>query len=151
MLNKGDKVVNFTAILSNGEIFNLYETLKKKMLVIFFYPKNFSPFCTKEVCLFRDNYHKITDNEAFLIGVSSNSMESHLEFIIQNQLSFPLISDEDNKIGSIFGILRLGGILPSKRATFIIDRNAEILYTGHFEFEIQNHIEEVINIIENMN
>ncbi len=76
-LKQGDKVPDFTLMDQDGKPFKLGKYVGKKKLVIFFYPKDESPVCTKEVCAFRDAYAKYTDANALVIGINNGTVASH--------------------------------------------------------------------------
>ena len=88
--------------MENYLIFNT--VLGKKNLVIYFYPKDDSPGCTKEACYFRDQFEVFNEADAMIIGISGQSVESHKKFAEKYQLSFTLLSDEGNKIRKLFGV-----------------------------------------------
>src|SRR5260221_7544001 len=92
-----------------------------KSVVLYFYPKDNTPGCTKEACSFRDNASEITAAGGAIVGVSMDSQDAHRKFIADHQLNFPLISDRDATICKAFGVARLGGWLgiPPKRVTFV--------------------------------
>jgi peroxiredoxin Q/BCP len=98
----------------------------KKPLVIYFYPKDNTPGCTAEACSFRDQYEDFKDLGAEVIGISSDSVSSHQQFSEQYKLPFILLSDNDKKIKTLFGVPSgLFGLLPG-RVTYVTDKNGVI-------------------------
>jgi peroxiredoxin Q/BCP len=116
LLDEGDTAPNFTSVLSRGKTISLSDYRGKKNVVLFFYPKDFTPGCTKEVCSFRDNYDELKKYEAELFGVSYDGEASHQAFINKYNLPFPLISDADKSISKAYGTAnRLGGLMPGAK------------------------------------
>lgn len=125
-LEIGDIMPNFKATNQHGELFDSAEVIGKKPAVIYFYPKDFTPGCTKEACNFRDSYQDFKDAGAEVIGISSDSEKSHQKFANKHQLPFILLSDESGKIRKKLGVKKsLLGLLPG-RETFVIDRNGVV-------------------------
>ena len=122
----------FKVKTNGGEEISLSD-YKGKWLVLYFYPKDNTPGCTKEACSFRDNMEDITKLEAVVIGVSPDSVASHDKFVKKLDLNFLLASDEDNSISLQYGVWieknRCGkksfGV---ERTTFIIDKEGMIQY-----------------------
>ena len=111
-------------------------------LVLFFYPKDFTPGCTKEVCQFRDDYSFFQDNGIQLLGISADSPKQHLSFISRYKLPFDLLSDSNNAIRKLFKIKpKMMGLIPA-RVTFIFDEQGQLI---HFFDQLGNatdHVEE---------
>lgn len=124
-LKIGDRAPDFTATSSTGETIRLADYIGKKGLVLFFYPKDGTAVCTKEACAFRDSYMQFADAGAEVIGISSDSDESHINFAKQNRLTFPLISDADGSLRKLFAVPKTLGIIPG-RVTYVIDKNGII-------------------------
>ena len=126
IIEVGDKVPNFILQDQNGKTFNLESELGSKM-VIYFYPKNNTPACTKEACKFRDEYESFTDLDVKVIGISSDSVASHKKFEEKYNLPFLLLADIDNKVRGLFGVPKSMIFLPG-RVTYVIDKNGIIQY-----------------------
>ena len=90
----GSKVPSFTLPSQSGEMVNLEDFHGKKPVVLFFYPKDDTPGCTKEVCAFRDSFEEFRKLDAEVIGISSDAVESHRSFAEKHLLPFTLLSDE---------------------------------------------------------
>ena len=120
--------------------------------MLFFYPKDFTSGCTKEVCSFRDNYQQLLKYDAVLLGVSVDSEDSHLAFIKQHNLPFPLISDTGKSIARDYGTARrFMGLVPgSKRVTYVIDKSGRIRSVIHHEVLIGRHIAGVVEALKNL-
>ena len=122
-----DTLKPFTATDQNGNTFDVSPYLGKKPLVIYFYPKNFTPGCTTEACSFRDSYQDFQDFGAEVIGISGDSESSHQRFAKKYDLPFTLLSDKAGKLRKQFGVKKsLLGLLPG-RETFIFDENAKLI------------------------
>ena len=125
-LKVGDTIPNFKAKDANGNDFDSQNIVGKKPLVIYFYPKDNTPGCTAEACSFRDQYEDFKDLGAEVIGISSDSVSSHQQFSKQYKLPFILLSDNDKKIKTLFGVPSgLFGLLPG-RVTYVTDKNGVI-------------------------
>jgi peroxiredoxin Q/BCP len=122
----GDKIPHFTAKDSNGQDFDSAAIVGKKPVVIYFYPKDNTPGCTAQACSFRDQYEDFKDIGAEVIGISSDSVSSHEKFAKRYKLPFLLLSDNNKKLRSLFGVkTNLFGLLPG-RVTYVADKDGII-------------------------
>ena len=125
-LRVGDKIPNFAAIDTNGDLFDSTEIIGKKPVVIYFYPKDDTPVCTAQACSFRDQYEDFKNLGAEVIGISGDSLKSHVAFANKHQLPFILLSDFDNKIRKSFGVPNdYFGLVPG-RSTYVANKNGTI-------------------------
>ena len=125
-LKIGDKAPSFAAVDANGTSFDSKDIIGKKPVVIYFYPKDNTPGCTMQACGFRDSYEDFIDLGAEVIGVSSDTVNSHKKFTNQYKLPFILLSDSDKKLRKLFGVPdKLFGLLPG-RVTYIINKEGTI-------------------------
>lgn len=125
-LKIGDKAPLFNAVDGNGIAFDSKSIIGKKPVVIYFYPKDNTPGCTAQACGFRDAYEDFVDFGAEVIGISSDTVNSHKKFTKQFKLPFILLSDSDKKIRKIFGVPnQLFGLLPG-RVTYIVNKKGII-------------------------
>ena len=123
----GDKLPNFKATKQDGTAFDSHE-IHEKPVVIYFYPKDFTPGCTTQACSFRDQYEDFLDLGAEVIGISGDDLESHQKFTSKYRLPFLLLSDTNKKIRKLFGVpSSLLGMLPG-RVTYVIDANGVVQY-----------------------
>jgi peroxiredoxin Q/BCP len=123
----GDVIPNFTAKDANGGDFDIKRLIGQKTLVIYFYPKDNTPTCTKQACSFRDQYEEFKSLGAEVVGISSDSGQSHQVFAREYQLPFILLSDIDQKIRTLFGVpTNLLGLLPG-RVTYVVDMNGAVV------------------------
>jgi peroxiredoxin Q/BCP len=123
-LTIGAKAPDFSARDASGKRFTL-SYLQGKAAVVFFYPKDGTPGCTKEACAFRDNFNEYERRGATLIGVSSDSESSHDKFRTEHKLPFALASDEDGAIANAYGVKRFAGL--TARVTFVIGKDGLVL------------------------
>ena len=127
MIAVGDKLPFFDRIDQNGNQISSDQFVGKQPLVIFFYPKNFTPGCTAEACSFRDKYADFLAYGAQVIGISSDSEKSHVKFSNSYQLPFPLVSDADKSLQKAFGITPQFFGLLSRRVTFVFDASGALV------------------------
>ena len=142
----GEKAPNFSLPNQDGDIVSLYDYYQKNNVVLFFYPKDFSPGCSIQACHFRDKYEDFTDLGAEVIGVSSDSVESHKKFLDEYLLPFSLLSDENGKVRKGYGSTKGFGFLPG-RYTFIIDKKGIVRYIFTSETDMKKHIDESLRIL----
>lgn len=152
-LKAGMPAPDFTAPSSEGGTVSLHD-FKGKVVVLYFYPKDNTPHCTKEACSFRDGQAQLRALGAVVLGVSKDSLDSHHAFTKKYSLNFPLLSDPEGKIiteygswkkGSIFGKTALG----LDRSTFVIDREGIIrkIWRG---VDVSNHEAEVLAFVKTL-
>jgi len=147
-LKAGDTAPNFEGQTSDGSKLGLKNFLGKKNLVLYFYPKDDTPGCTKEACSFRDNLQPIRDMGAEIIGVSLDSIQSHSKFASKYGLSFPLISDKDKRIANAYGVLKDTGI-STNRVTFVIDKTGKVAKVFP-KVDVTKHTEEVVSALKEL-
>lgn len=131
MLEIGTKAPDFTLKNQSGENITLSEYRGRKA-VLYFYPKDSTPGCTKEACSFRDNKNNLEDKNIVVLGISKDSEKSHQRFIEKQNLNFTLLSDEDGKVIEEYGAWgekslygkRYMGII---RMTYVIDEDGLII------------------------
>ena len=121
----GSVAPDFTLPSQTGEMVSLEEYFGRKPVVLFFYPKDDSPGCTREVCTFRDYFEDFGKLDAEVIGISSDSVESHKRFAVEHDLSFTLLSDEGGNIRRLYGVPKTFGLFPG-RVTYVIDREGVV-------------------------
>ncbi len=126
-LAAGDQVPLFTLKDQNDSVFNISDYIGKKILVIYFYPKDESSVCTKEACSFRDAYSDFTNAGCMVVGINGGTVESHKHFQLRDQLPFTLLSDPGNQVLKLFGVK--SKFMISGRETFVIDKSGKIRFT----------------------
>jgi len=145
----GDRAPDFTIKNQRGEPVSLKDYLGKKAVVLYFYPKDNSPGCTKEACKFRDSYEGFKDAGAEVIGVSSQSVESHSIFSTSFNLPFSLLSDEDGRVRSLFGVPSSLGLIPG-RVTYVIDKEGIVRHMFSSQLDPERHVEEALQILKSL-
>ena len=144
----GDQAPDFEGPTSDGSRLGLKDFIGKKNVVLYFYPKDDTPGCTREACSFRDNIKPIRDLGAEIVGVSIDSVQSHSKFADKYGLPFPLISDREKKVANTYGVLRDVG-LSTNRVTFIIDMKGKIVKVFP-KVDVTKHTEEVVAALKEL-
>ncbi len=152
MLKEGDKAPDFNLNDANGNSFSL-DYFKGKKVILYFYPKDDTPGCTKQACGFRDSYAKFNDLDAVILGVSADPEESHQKFISKYQIPFTLLSDTEKEVVQKYGVWKEKNNYGKKymgieRTTFVIDENGTIqkIYP---KVKVDGHIEEIYSFLNN--
>ncbi len=147
----GSKVPDFSLFDQDGKLFHMADIIGKRNLVIYFYPKDNTAGCTKEACTFRDMYQDFTDAGADVIGISSDSHESHSGFATSNKLPFTLLSDENKTVRKLFGVpTDLFGLIPG-RVTYIADKQGLVRYIFKSQTQVEKHVNESLRILKTLN
>ena len=140
----GDKAPNFNLPDAKGEMLSL-ASLQGNWVVLYFYPKDDTPGCTKEACSFRDDLHKLEKLGAKVVGVSVDNGNSHSEFAKKYKLPFPLLSDKDGLVASQYGALSNFVIIKiAKRYTFLISPDG-ILQKTYLSVDTSRHSQQIID------
>ncbi len=145
----GDKAPDFTLPSQMGDKVMLSEFLGKMNVVLYFYPKDESPGCTKEACSFRDSYNDFVDLGAQVLGVSGQSIESHKAFATHYGLPFLLLSDEGNTVRHLYGVPSSLGVLPG-RVTYIIDKKGIVRHIFNSQTQPQRHVDEAKQVLRQL-
>ncbi|MRT92702.1 peroxiredoxin [Ancylomarina sp. 16SWW S1-10-2] len=144
----GSTVPNFELQDQNGQNFQLESVLGKKNMVIYFYPKDDTPGCTKEACAFRDQFEVFKDTDAVIVGISAQSVESHLNFAKKHRLNFTLLSDTGNKVRKLFGVpSNLFGLI-SGRVTYVVNKEGKVIYMFNSQTQAEKHVDEALRILQ---
>jgi peroxiredoxin Q/BCP len=150
IIEKGSKVPTFVLPDQNGKLFDIQSVIGKKNLVIYFYPKDDSPGCTREACYFRDQYEVFNHADAMIIGISGQSVNSHKKFAEKYKLSFTLLSDTGNKVRKLFGVpTDFFGTLPG-RVTYIVDKSGTVIYVFNSQSQATKHVDEALRILRGL-
>lgn len=146
-LQVGDKAPDFSLKSDKEETVKL-SSYKGKKVVIYFYPKDDTPGCTKEACSFRDGFSEIQKKGAIILGVSTDSVESHKKFKEKYHLNFQLLSDADKKVVNAYGVWKEKAMYGKKymgieRTTFVMDENGKIKKVFP-KVKVEGHYDEVL-------
>lgn len=144
----GDRAPDFEGPTSDGSRLGLKDFAGKKNVVLYFYPKDDTPGCTREACSFRDSLQPIRNMSAEIVGVSLDSIQSHDSFAKKYSLPFPLISDKDKRVATAYGVLRDIG-LSTNRVTFIIDKKGKVAKIFP-KVDVSKHTEEVVSALKEL-
>lgn len=150
----GKKAPAFTGTTESGEKVRLSDFKDKKNVVLYFYPKDDTPGCTKEACSFRDDLTKFKRKDTVVIGVSPDNAKSHEKFREKYDLNFPLITDEDKKLCEKYGVWVEKNMYGRKymgvqRATFLIDKSGKVAAAWP-KVKVAGHTEEVLQALESL-
>jgi peroxiredoxin Q/BCP len=145
----GSVAPNFTLPSQSGGMVSLEDFLGHKPVVLFFYPKDDSPGCTQQVCAFRDDYEEFGKLDAEVIGISSDSVESHRSFAAKHRLPFTLVSDEGGKVRKLYGVSNTLGLLPG-RVTYVIDRKGVVRHIFSSQVGIVQHVEDALEALKSI-
>lgn len=150
MIQVGERAPEFAGMTGDGKRLALADFRGKQPVVLYFYPKDNTRVCTKEACMFRDHAAEIGAAGGVVVGVSGDTPESHQRFSSGNSLGFPLLSDRDASIAKAFGVARLGGWLPPKRVTFIIDRDGIVRRVITGELNANTHVDGALETLRGL-
>ncbi|HEY9826834.1 MAG TPA: peroxiredoxin [Stenomitos sp.] len=145
----GDKAPDFTLKAQDGRSVKLYDLLTQKPVVLFFYPKDNTPGCTKEVCAFRDRYSVFQEMGAEVIGISADTVFSHDQFSSAYKLPFLLLSDDSNRVRTLYGVPSTLMILPG-RVTYIIDQQGIVREMFNSQLNVDGHISTAIQALKSI-
>jgi peroxiredoxin Q/BCP len=112
----------------DGKTWKLADHIGKQVVLLYFYPKDDTPGCTKQACGLRDRMGDLKQSKVEVIGVSFDSAESHQKFIAKHNLNFPLLADTDGKIADAYGVRREAGKNMARRASFLIGLDGKIAH-----------------------
>ena len=146
----GDSAPSFKLKRQDGKEINLADYLGKRPVVLYFYPKNNTRVCTKEACVFRDNYDEFKKiHNAGVIGISSDSVESHGGFSSDYNLPFILLSDIKGGVRRLYGVPKTLGIFPG-RVTYVIDKLGIVRKVYSSQLDYNKHVEEAIKTLNQL-
>ena len=146
----GDHCPIFSLPDSLGKDIHVNDYLGQKILVLFFYPKDDTPGCTKEACAFRDAYSDFVDLGCEVFGISSDAAATHQNFQQKHQLPYPLLSDSQKKVRQQFGVPgNLFGLIPG-RVTYVIGLDGKIAGIFNSQSNPTGHITEALKVAKSL-
>lgn len=148
-LEVGDSAPDFTLTSATGVPVSLHDFRGRSEVILFFYPKANTPFCTAEACAFRDNDSAFRDAGAEVIGISSDPPESLRSFGGSFQLPYTLLSDPEGKVRQLFGVPKTFGILPG-RSTYLIDRDGIVRHIFTSQFLPSRHATDLLEALKSL-
>jgi peroxiredoxin Q/BCP len=146
-VNQGDKVDDFELPDQTGTPRKLSELLENGPVVLFFYPAAMTYGCTKESCHFRDMKAEFEAVGAQRVGISADKVEKQKQFSDKHEFDYPLLSDPDRKVASMFGVARKVSLLAVKRTTFVIDTDRTVLAVIHSEVSMNQHADKALEVL----
>lgn len=146
-VKEGDMAPDFRLKNQKGEEVSLSQFRGKKNVVLYFYPKDDTPGCTKEACTFRDQYEVFLKKGAEVIGVSSDSTDSHSKFAQKYHLPFSLLADEGGNLRKAYGVPKSMGLLPG-RVTYVIDREGVVKKVFSSQLNATKHVDEALEALQ---
>jgi peroxiredoxin Q/BCP len=146
LVQSGIKAPNFSLQDQDGNTQELY-SFRDHFVLVYFYPKDFTPGCTKEACAIRDEYENFEDNNIKILGISADSPESHKKFIKKYHLPFTLLSDPERKVIKSYGAV--GAVGKTIRVSILINPDGDIIKT-YPHVDPASHAKEVLNDIKLM-
>ncbi len=147
----GRPAPDFTLPSTTGENITLRQFKGKKTVILYFYPKDETPGCTKEACAFRDAFEEFDKQNVVVLGVSNDPMDSHLSFRHRHNLPFTLLSDEDTTVSKLYGVYKQKNLYGKKsmgieRTTFVIDRTGRIAQI-YPRVKVEGHIDDLLEFV----
>ena len=146
-IREGDKAPDFALPSQDGKIVQLSDFHGRQNVVLYFYPKDDTPGCTKEACSFRDDLPRFRESETEVLGVSVDDVESHKEFQNKHKLNFTLLADPDKHVTKMYGVKTWYGL--ADRVTFIIDKEG-IVRKVFPDVDVSRHSEEVLAVVRTL-
>jgi peroxiredoxin Q/BCP len=147
MIAVGERAPDFTLPAADGRSVSLADFRGKKTVVLFFYPKDETPGCTREACEFRDSFDRFGDAGAEVIGVSDDDVESHKKFAAHHRLPMTLLSDAGGRVRERFGVKSLFGLL-ADRVTFVVDRDGVVKHVFASRLRFGKHVDEALGVVK---
>jgi peroxiredoxin Q/BCP len=141
----GEPAPDFTLADATGKDVSL-AAFRGRPVVLYFYPKDDTPGCTKEACSFRDQYEDFREAGAEVLGVSSDSSESHKKFASRYKLPFTLLADRGGKVRKLYGVPATLGLLPG-RVTFVIDAGGVVRHVFNSQLDATRHVAEALGVL----
>ncbi|MCF6223209.1 MAG: peroxiredoxin [Flavobacteriaceae bacterium] len=144
----GDKLPSFILKNQYGETFNSDDFIGKTAMVVYFYPKDDTPGCTKEACSFRDSYEEFLEKNVKVIGISSDNIKSHKNFSDKYNLPFTLLADTKKEVRKLFGVpSSVLGLIPG-RVTYVVNNKGIIIYIYNSMTNAETHIQEALKALQ---
>ncbi len=147
----GKPAPDFSLPSTAGENISLKQFKGKKTVILYFYPKDETPGCTREACDFRDHFADFERDNVVVLGISTDSLESHQHFKDKQKLPFPLLSDEDASVSKLFGVYKQKNLYGKKymgieRTTFVIDKTGRIAQI-YPKVKVEGHIQDLLEFV----
>ena len=141
----GARAPDFTLPAQSGETVRLGDFFGKPV-VLYFYPKDDTLGCTREVCAFKDDLEQFGNLDAEVIGISSDSVESHKAFAEKHDLPLALLSDEGGKVRKLYGVPNTLGLFPGG-VTYVVDESGVVRHVFSSQIGVERHAQEAIDVL----
>lgn len=148
-VKEGDRAPDFALESQDGKVVSLHDYVGSKNVVLYFYPKDFTIGCTAEARSFSANYDSVNGKNAEVIGISSDSVESHSGFANECEVKFPLLSDRGGKVRELYGVRSSLGLFPG-RVTFVIDKNGIVRRIFASQISPRRHVSEALDALDSL-
>jgi peroxiredoxin Q/BCP len=145
----GDPAPDFALPDASGQTVRLSDFRGRKAVVLYFYPKDDTPGCTKEACTFRDQYEDFVEAGAEVIGVSSDSTDTHTRFASKYRLPFRLLADRGGALRKSYGVPATLGLLPG-RVTYVIDKQGIVRHVFNSQLQATQHVAEAMQALRGL-
>jgi thioredoxin-dependent peroxiredoxin len=148
-IKEGDRAPDFALEAQDGRVVSLHDYIGSRNVILYFYPKDFTVGCTAEARRFSLNYDDLREMEAEVIGISSDSSESHSSFASECNVKFPLLSDKGGKVRETYGVRSTLGLFPG-RVTFVIDKSGIVRRVFSSQINPRRHVSEAIEALKEL-
>lgn len=145
----GDRVPQLVDTAHDSTPIDLHALCREQAVVLYFYPKDETPGCTRQACAFRDAYEDFAEAGAVVIGVSSDDGDSHRAFAANHRLPFPLLSDSDGTLRRAWGVPKTLGFIEG-RVTYVIDRTATVRHIFDSQLFAERHMQEALATVRRL-
>lgn len=145
----GRQAPDFSLPDAQRNTIKLADLLRKGPVVVFFYPKDQTPGCTKQVCGFRDAYDAFLEHGCQVVGISRDAADSHQRFVSKHQLPFLLLSDADGSAAKAWGVKKTLGLMPG-RETFLVDQQQVIRHHFASQISIETHVQSTLEALRQL-
>jgi peroxiredoxin Q/BCP len=145
-IESGETAPDFTLRDQDGRSVRLSDFRNRKNVVVYFYPKDDTPGCTRESCAFRDQFTAFSDAGAEVLGISSDSESSHKRFAEKHRLPFRLLSDEGARVRRAYRVPTTLGLLPG-RVTYVIDKQGVVRHAFSSQMNPARHVGEALAVL----
>jgi len=151
LATEGSIAPDFKLKSDYGKTYSISQFRGKKEVVLYFYPRDDTPGCTKEACSFRNTASKFASKDVQVLGVSLDDLDSHMKFRSKYNLNFPLLSDPDHKVADAYGVYKLKNMYGKEfwgieRSTFIIDKSGKIK-KAYRRVQVDGHTDDILGNI----
>lgn len=145
-LEIGQRAPAFSGLTTQGKPIALGD-FRGRYLVLYFYPKAFSPGCTRQALRFQGSYPELKALGAEVVGISTDDLETQCDFAGQHEVTFPLLGDKDRAISRAYDVV--GRVLPlDRRVTYVIDPEGAIVARFEHAFQVSKHLDEVLAFLK---